>query len=93
MNTLKILLFFIFSTQVYAQTKQALKSTPRKIIDLGDMEVQGELRRPNLFMVESSKRLAATVEKSAERKWNLFEDTLLKTPNNPRVDDFLKSSP
>ncbi len=75
----------------YAQQKP--KPNAKKVIDLGDMEVHGELRRPNLFMVESNKRLGATVSKAAARKWKMFESSLLDKDLDPRVTELIKETP
>ena len=48
----------------------------KDIIDLGDLEVIGEVRRPHLFMVESRRELEKIVRESAKQKWERFEQEL-----------------
>ena len=48
----------------------------RKVIDLGDLEVVGELRRPSLFVVESGKGLDPLLRKQAKRQWIELEQEL-----------------
>ncbi len=80
-----ILAFLCAWTLVGSSLTWAAKpsKTQSKIIDLGDLEVQGELRRPNLFMIESSQRLDSIVEKAASKKWELLEKELLNL-DDPR---------
>jgi hypothetical protein len=86
MNLVKVFLVVGFMNTPLIVFAQKTGSTEKpKIIDLGDMDVQGELRRPTLFMIESSKKLQGQVEKAAGRKWNSFEKSLL-TPTEETIE-------
>lgn len=49
-----------------------------KVIELGDVEVVGELRRPNLFVVDSPKALDPLLQRQARKEWKDLEDALTR---------------
>lgn len=90
---MKHLTFFALFTAFVLLDLAHAAQKKSKIIDLGDLEVQGELRRPNLFMVESSQRLSATLEKAAARKWEMLESSLLAIPHPSELETLLREYP
>ncbi len=86
-----ILFCLTVSIPVHSQVDSSSKKS--KIIDLGDMDVQGELRRPTLFMIESNKKLQSQIEKAAGRKWKDFEDSLLDDSVSQKLKGFETSEP
>jgi hypothetical protein len=65
--------FFIFGLTV-----NALAAEGGKVIELGDVEVVGELRRPNLFVVDSPKALDPLLQRQARKEWKDLEDALTR---------------
>lgn len=61
------------STWVFAAPQPAKES---KVIDLGDLEVVGEVRRPHLFVVESGKALDPLLAREARNEWLKLETEL-----------------
>lgn len=50
----------------------------KKAIDLGDLEVQGEVRRPQLSLIESNQETQRLLLESVERRLKAFEDKITK---------------
>ena len=57
-----------------------------KVIELGDVEVVGELRRPNLFVVDSPKALDPLLQRQARKEWKDLEDTLTRLDRSPSAE-------
>ena len=59
-----------------------LYSANAKVLDLGELEITGEVRRPNLNMVYSKKYFKKAVRDMAQSELKKFEQKLLKPGMN-----------
>ncbi len=53
-------------------------SASAKVLDLGELEVKGEVRRPNLNLVYSKKYFKKAIREMARSELKQFEQQLLK---------------
>jgi len=60
-----------------AATDQAPRAS-KKVLDLGELEVDGEVRRPNVNWVDSQKRVREMLPELHRGEFHAIEETLLK---------------
>lgn len=83
-----MILFFVFGFYWVQPSAQAAQ----RVIDLGQMEIEGELRRPQMRWVDSGKRLKELLPRIHGERFEAIERELLKPMTRTRAQAFLKSS-
>lgn len=70
--------FLLIATNAVAEQSQS-KAAPRgSVIDLGQLEVEGEIRRPPIDWIDSQKRAKQNLLNLYARQFALIEEALLK---------------
>lgn len=80
-----LLLLILSSISVFADS-----NSPGKTIDLGQLEIEGELRRPNVQWLDSQKRLKEYVSRIYAEQFHHLEDELLKPMTHSEFESELK---
>ncbi len=55
-----------------------------KVVDLGQLEIEGELRRPNVQWVDSNKKIKEYIVRIYTEQFRRLEDELLKPMTKPQ---------
>ena len=58
----------------------------KKVIDLGQLEIEGELRRPSLQWLDSQKRLKEWLPRIYAEQFKRLEDELVRPMTKPEFD-------
>lgn len=66
----------IFAQVVFAVAPSA--ETPSKVVDLGELSVNGEVRRPNITWIDSQKLVNEALPGVVKAEIELFESRLLE---------------
>src|SRR4051812_40551020 len=82
-----ILLLFIFQSTCFCQNVFANSG----VIDLGEMSVEGELRRPSITWIDSQKPVNSVLGAYMDEEFERFESSLLH-PATHSVEGSMKSN-
>ena len=72
-----LILFFSFFYSNAAEPKEQKQKTP-KVIDLGELEVEGEVKRPQVNYVDSQRKIKESIPEFHREGFTELEDKLLK---------------
>lgn len=74
----------LFILLVAAMLSSATIAKAEKVVDLGQLEIEGELRRPNVQWVDSNKKIKEYIVRIYTEQFRRLEDELLKPMTKPQ---------